>query len=72
MRVLKIRKSFDKTKNNVGNFLLNFCRNNNMYLMNGRLEENKFTTIKSSVVHWCITYSSIEFLKHFIHYSIIF
>lgn len=70
MRLLKIKKAFDKIKNNFGNLLLNFCRNNNMYLMNGRLEEKKITTIKSSVVDYCI--SSIEFLKHFIHLSVIF
>lgn len=40
-----------------------------MYLMNGRLKEGKFTTIKSSVVDYCI--SSVEFLKHVIDFSVL-
>lgn len=69
MGVPKIRKPSDKTKNNLGNFLLNFCRNYNMHLMNGRLEEGKLTTIKSTVVDYCI--SSIEILKYVIYVSVL-
>lgn len=46
MGVSKTRKSFDKTKNNFGNILLNFCRNNNMYLMPIRRRKIYYNKIK--------------------------
>lgn len=51
----KTIKSFDKTKNNFGCILLNFCR--------------IFTTKKSCVVDYFI--SSVEFLKHIIDFSVL-
>ena len=57
------RESDDKKKNNFGNYLLDFCRTNNMYLLNGPLEPGKCTTIKGSVVDYCIcTYELLKIL----------
>ena len=52
------RKSMDKTKNNFGNQLLQCCKNNNLYICNGRLEQSDigaFTCIKGSVIDYLIS-----------------
>ncbi|MEW8546520.1 MAG: reverse transcriptase family protein [Candidatus Thiodiazotropha sp.] len=48
----------DKTRNNFGNQLLQFCKNNNLYICNGRLEKSElgaFTCVKGSVIDYLIS-----------------
>lgn len=52
-----VRQSQDKNKNNYGNQLLTFCRNNNMFILNGRVKGDRqglFTCRQSSVVDYFI------------------
>lgn len=52
------RNSMDKTKNNYGNKLLQFCKHNNLYICNGRLKNDSlgsFTTTRGSVVDYLIS-----------------
>jgi hypothetical protein len=52
------RKSKNCNRNNFGNILIEFCRNNNMIICNGRVGKDKgvgeFTCKNSSVVDHCI------------------
>jgi hypothetical protein len=52
------RRSKDCNRNNFGNILIEFCRNNNMIICNGRVGKDKgvgeFTCKNSSVVNYCI------------------
>ena len=52
------RRSKDCNRNNFGNILIEFCRNNNMIICNGRVGKDKgvgeFTCKNSSVVDYCI------------------
>ena len=57
-----IRKSNDTISNSFGNKLLGMCKDNNMFLLNGRLEPGKFTCFStdvrncgSSVVDYVVT-----------------
>ncbi|CAC5375581.1 unnamed protein product [Mytilus coruscus] len=60
----RIRNSCDKTKNHFGNLLLEMCRNNNLFILNGRVDGDKeglFTCRQSSVVDYFIcTYNLLS------------
>ncbi|CAG2247003.1 unnamed protein product [Mytilus edulis] len=60
----RFRNSCDKTKNHYGNLLLEMCRNNNLFILNGRVEGDKeglFTCRQSSVVDYFIcTYNLLS------------
>ena len=64
LNVCVTRKSMDTKKNNYGNMLSALCKFNNLYILNGRVGEDrhvgKFTCKHSSVVDYCIGNS--EFL----------
>ena len=57
------RNSMDTKKNNYGNILSDLCKYNNMYILNGRVGEDrhvgKFTCKNSSVVDYCIGTSGL-------------
>ena len=57
------RNSMDTKKNNYGNILSDLCKYNNMYILNGRVGEDrhvgKFTCKHSSVVDYCIGTSGL-------------
>ena len=59
------RKSMDECKNRYGNILLDFCKGNNMFILNGRAGNDKntgkFTCRNASVVDYCI--ASPDLLK---------
>jgi hypothetical protein len=61
----------DKSKNKFGNLLLNFCKGNSMFIVNGRVGNDKnigrFTCRNASVVDYCIT--SPELLKLFFDFD---
>jgi hypothetical protein len=63
----------DKSKNKFGNLLLNFCKGNSMFIVNGRVGNDKnigrFTCRNASVVDYCIT--SPELLKLFFDFDIL-
>ena len=67
------RISMDKSKNKFGNLLLNFCKGNSMFIVNGRVGNDKnigrFTCRNASVVDYCIT--SPELLKLFFDFDIL-
>lgn len=52
------RVNMDKTKNRYGNFLLNFCKGNCFFILNGRVGNDKnigkLTCRNASVVDYCI------------------
>ena len=53
------RKNVDKVKNRSGNNLLEICKTNNLFIVNGRIgddktESGKLTCKNSSVVDYCI------------------
>ena len=56
------KNSMDTKKNNYGNILSDLCKYNNMYILNGRVGEDRhvgiFTCKNSSVVDYCIGTSS--------------
>lgn len=60
------RNSNDISKNNYGNKLLDLCRNNNLFILNGRVNGDKhglFTCRQASVVDYFIcTYELISFV----------
>ncbi|CAC5413157.1 unnamed protein product [Mytilus coruscus] len=62
----KVRCSMDKSKNSYGNMLLEMCKNNNLIILNGRVngdKEGKFTCRQSSVVDYFIcTYDFLCFV----------
>jgi hypothetical protein len=53
------RISMDKFKNKFGNILLNFCKGNSMFIVNGRVGNDRnidrFACRNASVVDYCIT-----------------
>ena len=59
------RKSMDSSKNRYGNLLLNFCKGNGVFILNGRAfgDKNigKFTCRNASVVDYCICTPDILF-----------
>ena len=67
------RISMDKSKNKFSNLLLNFCKGNSMFIVNGRVGNDKnigrFTCRNASVVDYCIT--SPELLKLFFDFDIL-
>jgi hypothetical protein len=67
------RISMDKSKNKFGNLLLNFCKGNSMFIVNGRVGNDKnigrFTCRNASVVDYCIT--SPELLRLFFDFDIL-
>ncbi|CAG2208866.1 unnamed protein product [Mytilus edulis] len=65
------RKSMDVKKNNFGNYLLDFCKYNNMLIVNGRIGDNSghFTCKNASVVDYNIC--SPCFLKLIENFSVL-
>ena len=67
------RISMDKSKNKFDNLLLNFCKGNSMFIVNGRVGNDKnigrFTCRNASVVNYCIT--SPELLKLLFDFDIL-
>lgn len=68
--MLHVRNNMDIVKNNYGNQLLEFCKNNNLFILNGRVNGDKvgmLTCKQTSVVDYCI--SSVDFLPfiYFLH-----
>jgi hypothetical protein len=67
------RISMDKSKNKFDNLLLNFCKGNSMFIVNGRVGNDKnigrFTCRNASVVNYCIT--SAELLKLLFDFDIL-
>jgi hypothetical protein len=63
----------DTSKNKFGNLLLNFCKGNSMFIVNGRVGNDnnigRFTCRNASVVDYCIT--SPELLKLFFDFDIL-
>ena len=57
------RNSMDTKKNNYGNILSDLCKYNNIYILNGRVSEDRhvgiFTCKNSSVVDYCIDTNSL-------------
>ena len=64
--ILLIRDSQDKTKNNFGNFLLNFCKRNNLFICNGRygVKSSLFTCKNASVVDYAIVSADVFSLNN--------
>ena len=61
LELLNVRvkgRSIDTKKNNYGNILSDLCKFNNLFILNGRIGEDKdigkFTCKNSSVVDYCI------------------
>ncbi|CAG2212026.1 unnamed protein product [Mytilus edulis] len=66
------RNNKDKCKNRFGNQLLDFCKGNNLFIMNGRTtkdREGKLTCRNASVVDYCI--SNVSFLQNFLNFEIL-
>ncbi|CAG2203008.1 unnamed protein product [Mytilus edulis] len=66
------RNSRDKNKNRFGNQLIEFCKVNNFFIMNGRTLgdiDGKFTCRNSSVVDYCLC--SAELIKHFTDFKVL-
>ena len=54
-KIPRNRKNMDKTKNRFGNQLLDFCKSNNVFVMNGRLQndhEGNLTCRNASLVDY--------------------
>jgi hypothetical protein len=68
------RKSMDKRKNNFVNVLLVFCKCNNMFICNGRVDQDKghgqLTSKNASVIDYVIC--STDFLKFVQDFSTLF
>ena len=68
------RKSMDKRKNNFVNVLLVFCKCNNMFICNGRVDQDKghgqLTSKNASVVDYVICCST-DFLKFVQDFSVL-
>ncbi|CAG2234755.1 unnamed protein product [Mytilus edulis] len=65
------RNSRDKNKNRFGNQLLEFCKGNNFFIMNGRTLgdiDGKFTCRNSSVVDYCLC--SAELIQNFTDFKV--
>ncbi|CAG2213625.1 unnamed protein product [Mytilus edulis] len=66
------RNSRDKNKNRFGNQLLEFCKGNNFFIMNGRTLgdiDGKFTCRNSSVVDYCLC--SAELIQNFTDFKVL-
>ena len=65
LEIPRQRKSMDKVKNWYGNKLLELCRSNNLFLLNGRVgedqHEGRLTCKNSSTVDYCL--SAVYLLK---------
>ena len=62
----------DKGKNWYGNFLLDFCKGNNVFIMNGRLGKDQIgnlTCRNTSVVDYCL--SNVHFLERLVDLEIL-
>ncbi|CAG2213216.1 unnamed protein product [Mytilus edulis] len=65
------RNSRDKNKNRFGNQLIEFCKGNNFFIMNGRTLgdiDGKFTCRNSSVVDYCLC--SAELIQNFTDFKV--
>lgn len=71
LNIDKNRKNVDKVKSRSGNNLLDICKANNLFIVNGRIgddktESGKLTCKNSSVVDYCIcTCSFLQFVYNF-------
>jgi hypothetical protein len=71
LNIDKNRKNVDKVKSRSGNNLLDICKANNLFIVNGRIgddktESGKLTCKSSSVVDYCIcTCSFLQFVYNF-------
>ena len=68
--IKSVRMSQDKIKNNYGNKLLQICRNNNLYVCNGRVKGDEIgalTCVKGSVIDYLIsTIDGILLVNNFV------
>ena len=72
LNIPRKRVSKDRGKNKFGKLLLEFCKENNFFILNGRLtgdENGNFTCKGSSVVDYCIC--NVQFLEHFCSLNVI-
>ena len=71
LEIPRQRKSMDTVKNWYGNKLLELCRGNNLFLLNGRVGENqhedRLTCKNSSTVDYCLcTVYLLKYINHII------
>ncbi|CAG2251894.1 unnamed protein product [Mytilus edulis] len=73
LNIPKKRKSLDRVKNGYGKRLLDLCKGNNLFIVNGRIGDDrqygKLTCRNSSIVDYCI--SSVELLKYFTNFHVL-
>ena len=73
LNILKNRCSQDRHVNNNGNKLLNLCKNNNLFIANGRIGQDKsvgkFTFKTVSVIDYTIATASM--FKHLLNFDVI-
>ena len=65
------RNSMDKNKNNFGNLFLQFCRQNSLFIFNGRINgdlDGKFTCRNSSVVDYFI--GSTDLMNYVLSFNV--
>jgi hypothetical protein len=66
------RNSRDKTRNNFGKLLLDFCKSNDFFILNGRLNgdvEGKLTCKGASVVDYCLC--NVNILSNFVRLNVL-
>ncbi|CAG2222139.1 unnamed protein product [Mytilus edulis] len=73
LNIPKKRNSLDRVKNGYGKRLLDLCKGNNLFIVNGRIGDDrqygKLTCRNSSIVDYCI--SSVELLKYFTNFHVL-
>ena len=66
LNIPRKRNNIDKGKNRYGNQLLELCKGNNLFILNGRIgsdRDGNLTCRKSSTVDYCL--SNVNFMKNF-------
>ena len=67
------RSSSDPMKNGYGKTLLDFCKGNNLFIVNGRIGDDRnkgiLTCKNASIVDYCI--SSVCLLKYFSNFAVL-
>ncbi|CAG2257608.1 unnamed protein product [Mytilus edulis] len=73
LNIPRKRNSLDPIRNRYGNKILDFCKGNNLFIVNGRIGEDrmtgKLTCKNASIVDYCI--SSTSLLKYFRNFSVL-
>lgn len=69
LNVPRQRQTIDAYTNLFGRILIDFCKNNNMFIMNGRYKEDRVGTVTSTSTRTLSIIDSLYSCQHLVFYA---